>query len=172
MKLVSAPVGSSQVKTEPCPKRTKRIVPLPIKVFSGRSGQRQSRSCGKHVQILCCTCNTGFVRASRGGFLFVLFSPRWAYVYTYMSMKIRTLDDWELLQEYCIFRSEDAFARMVGRHLNWVYSAARRQVRDLPIGGRCRPIVICAPSAKSRGSALRHERCRLAFPHDSFRHQR
>ena len=43
---------------------------------------------------------------------------------------MRTMGDWELLQEYAKHRSEAAFAELVQRHLNWVYSAALRQVGD------------------------------------------
>lgn len=43
---------------------------------------------------------------------------------------MRTMGDWELLQEYAKHRSEAAFTELVHRHLNWVYSAARRQVGD------------------------------------------
>lgn len=43
---------------------------------------------------------------------------------------MRTLSDWELIQRYAKSRSEPAFAELVRRHLAWVYSVARRQVRD------------------------------------------
>ena len=43
---------------------------------------------------------------------------------------MRTMSDWELLQEYAKARSETAFAALVQRHLNWVYSAALRQTNE------------------------------------------
>jgi RNA polymerase sigma factor (sigma-70 family) len=43
---------------------------------------------------------------------------------------MRTMGDWELLQAYAKQRSETAFAELVRRHLNWVYSSALRQVTD------------------------------------------
>ena len=41
-----------------------------------------------------------------------------------------TTDDMALLQEYARRNSEDAFAALVSRHVNLVYSVALRQVRD------------------------------------------
>src|SRR5215831_17969790 len=41
---------------------------------------------------------------------------------------MRTMTDWELLQEYATTRSEEAFAELVRRHLAWVYSVALRKV--------------------------------------------
>src|SRR5919108_2396373 len=38
------------------------------------------------------------------------------------------IDDFELMQEYAYRNSEEAFATLVSRHLNLVYSVALRQV--------------------------------------------
>jgi RNA polymerase sigma factor (sigma-70 family) len=43
---------------------------------------------------------------------------------------MQTLDDIELIREYALRRSEEAFAELVSRHINLVYSTALRQVRN------------------------------------------
>ncbi len=43
---------------------------------------------------------------------------------------MHTMSDWELLQTYAKNRSDAAFAELLSRHLDWVYSAAFRQTRD------------------------------------------
>ncbi len=40
------------------------------------------------------------------------------------------MDDWELLRHFAQDGSQSAFAELVGRHLDFVYSSARRQVRS------------------------------------------
>jgi hypothetical protein len=40
------------------------------------------------------------------------------------------MDDMELLQEYAMRHSEDAFTRLVTRHVDLVYSAALRHTRN------------------------------------------
>ena len=43
---------------------------------------------------------------------------------------MQTTDDWELLREYARHGSDDSFEMLVKRHVDLVYSAALRQVRD------------------------------------------
>ncbi len=40
------------------------------------------------------------------------------------------MDDMQLVREYATRQSESAFEALVARHVNLVYSAARRQVAD------------------------------------------
>ena len=43
---------------------------------------------------------------------------------------MNSLTDQQLLRDYCGHRSETAFAELVRRHVDFVYSAAVRMVRD------------------------------------------
>ena len=43
---------------------------------------------------------------------------------------MRTMGDWELLQNYVKIRSEAAFAELVQRNIDWMYSLALRRVGD------------------------------------------
>lgn len=38
------------------------------------------------------------------------------------------MDDWELLQDFVRTRSDPAFAELVRRHIDWIYSVALRRV--------------------------------------------
>src|ERR1017187_9972111 len=41
---------------------------------------------------------------------------------------MRTMGDWELLQDYVKIRSEAAFTELVQRNIDWIYSLALRRV--------------------------------------------
>ena len=62
-------------------------------------------------------------------------------------------DDLELIREYAIRQSERAFETLVGRYVNLVYSAARRQVKDIHLAEEITQTVfiILARKAKSLG---------------------
>lgn len=68
-------------------------------------------------------------------------------------MKTRT--DQELLRDYAEAHSESAFAELVTRHLNLVYSAALRMVCDSHSAEPLRPAPDLAPrrESPSHGSA-------------------
>jgi hypothetical protein len=46
-----------------------------------------------------------------------------------------TTDDMELVRQYAAYQSESAFAALVSRHTNLVYSAALRRVNDPQLAG-------------------------------------
>src|SRR5262245_7178351 len=67
---------------------------------------------------------------------------------------MRTMTDWELVQEYAKSRSETAFAELVRRHLDWVYSVALRKVGQTQLAEEAAPsvFVLLARKAGSLGS--------------------
>jgi hypothetical protein len=80
---------------------------------------------------------------------------------------MRTMSDWELLQDYVKTRSEAAFAELVRRHIDWIFSVAVRRVGDPQLAG-CSAIGVCLAGAQSREFALRHCPGWLALPLDVF----
>src|SRR3954453_6942000 len=66
---------------------------------------------------------------------------------------MRVADDMTLLQEYAAENSEAAFATLVSRHINFVYSAALRQGRDPSLAQEITQgvFIILARKAKSIG---------------------
>src|ERR1041385_5269977 len=61
------------------------------------------------------------------------------------------MDDYELLREFVLRRSEDAFSRLVERHLRMVLSAARRMIGDDHLAQDVTQNVFTTLAQKARG---------------------
>ena len=66
---------------------------------------------------------------------------------------MQAMDDMALLREYAANNSETAFAELVSRRMNLVYSSALRQVRDPHLAGKSRRR--CSSCSRERPGAIR-----------------
>jgi RNA polymerase sigma factor (sigma-70 family) len=92
----------------------------PIYCITARAWQRRAALAGDHDGL------PG--RRTRGSACLPIFCPIWAAAVTIYRMN--GLTDAQLLREYTERRAEAAFGELVRRHVDLVYSAALRMVRD------------------------------------------
>ena len=84
---------------------------------------------------------------------------------------MRTMSDWELVQEYAKSRSEQAFAELVRRHLAWVYSVALRRTGRPELAEEVAQSVFILLARKAGQPSFRNPCGRLAFSHGRLRGQ-
>src|SRR5271155_5107773 len=64
-------------------------------------------------------------------------------------MEHTDINDIELLRRYCGDHSEEAFSELVRRHIDWVYSVCRRQMRDADLAEDVTQVVFMTLARKA-----------------------